>query len=112
MSVRRLMSLLAPPLVLAVVCAVLSGRLITGFSASLDELVDGTGRLIPSSLRSRSLGTVPVIVSSSDPAKAHATADALFAVEPMTFDTGYQKPYETDNAANEHNKYINRKTYN
>ena len=79
MPVRRLMFLLAPPLILVVVCAVLSGRLITGFSASLDELVDGTGRLIPSSLRSRSLGTVPVIVSSSDPAKAHATADALFA---------------------------------
>ena len=73
------MSLLAPPLVLAVVCAALSGRLITGFSASLDELVDGTGRLIPTSLRSRSLGTVPVIVSSPDSAKARQTADALFA---------------------------------
>ena len=79
MSVRRILALLTAPLALAAVCGTLLIGLDARIATSLDELIDSTGRLIPSSLRSRSLGTVPVIVSSSDSAQARQTADALFA---------------------------------
>ena len=79
MSVRRIWSLLMAPLALAAVCGTLLIGLDARIATSLDELIDSTGRLIPSSLRTRSLGTVPVIVSSSDPMLARQTADALFA---------------------------------
>ena len=79
MSVRRISALLAVPLALAVVCGAMLVGLDARIATSLDELIDSTGRLIPSSLRTRSLGTVPVLVSSSDPAQARQTADALFA---------------------------------
>ena len=79
MSVRRRMALLSAPLALAAVCGTLLIGLDARIATSLDALIDSTGRQIPSSLRSRSLGTVPVIVSSSDPAQARQTADALFA---------------------------------
>ena len=79
MSVRRRAALLSAPLALAAVCGTLLLGLDARIATSLDELIDSTGRLIPSSFRSRSLGTVPVVVSSSDPAQARQTADALFA---------------------------------
>ena len=79
MSVRRIVALLSAPLALAAVCGTLLVELDAPIATSLDELIDSTGRLIPSSLRTRSLGTVPVIVSSSDPAQARQTADALFS---------------------------------
>ena len=79
MSVRRILALLSAPLALAALCGALFLLRPVEIRTSLDELIDSTGRLIPASLRTRSFGTVPVIVSSSDPAQARQTADALFA---------------------------------
>lgn len=77
MSVRRVLALLAVPTVLAAVCAALF--CLPGFhvESSLEGLVGLSGKTIPPVIRARSSGLVPVIVSSRDPEKARAAADAL-----------------------------------
>jgi predicted exporter/predicted LPLAT superfamily acyltransferase len=70
--------LVAMPLVLALGCAVLWVARPPALRTSLYDMAGSGG--IPQALRGRSEGVVPIIVSSEDPPKARAAADALAAL--------------------------------
>lgn len=79
MTVRRWLALAAVPTALAAICGFLLLRPGVRLESSLDGLIGLSGQTIPPVIRLRSSALVPVLVSSKDPAKARAAADALFA---------------------------------